>query len=151
MRWYNSVCSHYKEEDLDLEEIIIAIRRLEPEELKLIKAEVDQRIRASRKSSGQIQSIILEYRPYQDGEFTLEERVYKKTGRTRGPYWYFHFHEGGKQRKLYLGKTDNPEAALEHKRHTQARSAGGIAQRSRQTTETRDVRQDQQARGTPER
>ncbi len=144
------MCSHHERRELDVEEIIRAIKELEPEELKLIKAEVDQRVRASRKSSGQTQSIILEYRPYQDGQFTLEERLYKKTGRSRGPYWYFHYHEGGKQRKLYLGKTDNPEAALMHKRHTQSSSAGGISSQSWQTTEAQDVTGDQQARGASE-
>ncbi len=31
----------------------------------------------------------------------------------RGPYWYFHYREGGKQRTLYLGKTDNPDAKVD--------------------------------------
>ncbi len=135
---------------MDVEEIISAIRRLEPEELKLVKAEVDRRVRDARKRPGQTQSIILEYRPYQDGQFTLEERVYKKTGRTRGPYWYFHFHEDGKQRKIYLGKTDDPEGTLEHKRLTSARSAGGIALQRQQTTEAQDATEYEQVRGTPE-
>ena len=34
----------------------------------------------------------------------------------RGPYWYFRFHEGGRQKKLYLGRTDDPEAVLAEKR-----------------------------------
>jgi hypothetical protein len=34
----------------------------------------------------------------------------------RGPYWYFRYHQQGRQRKLYLGRTDNPEAALVEKR-----------------------------------
>jgi|SRR5215207_843622 len=34
----------------------------------------------------------------------------------RGPYWYFQFHEGGKRKKLYLGKTNNPENTLAAKR-----------------------------------
>ena len=36
--------------------------------------------------------------------------------RERGPYWYFQFHEGGKRRKLYLGKTSDPESTLTAKR-----------------------------------
>jgi hypothetical protein len=32
------------------------------------------------------------------------------------PYWYFQFHEGGKRKKLYLGKTSDPESALAAKR-----------------------------------
>ena len=146
--WY-TVCADTVKGSLDIEEIISAIRELEPEELKPIKAEVDRRLRDARKGPGQTKSVILKYLPYQDGHFTLEERVYKKTGRTRGPYWYFHFHEGGRQRKVYLGKTDNPEFALEHKRHTQSRSAGGIALRRQQPTEKRDAREDKQTRRAP--
>jgi hypothetical protein len=33
-----------------------------------------------------------------------------------GPYWYFRYHEGGKQKKPYLGRTDNPESELVRKR-----------------------------------
>jgi hypothetical protein len=33
----------------------------------------------------------------------------------RGPYWYFHYRDGGRQRTLYLGKTDNPEAKVDEK------------------------------------
>jgi hypothetical protein len=49
----------------------------------------------------------------------LESRAYrrKKDGELteRGPYWYFHYREGGKQRTLYVGKTDNPEAVVDEK------------------------------------
>ena len=34
----------------------------------------------------------------------------------RGPYWYFRYHEGGRQRTLYVGKTDDPEGELQAKR-----------------------------------
>jgi hypothetical protein len=34
----------------------------------------------------------------------------------RGPYWYFQLNEGGKRKKLYLGKTDDPEGTLDAKR-----------------------------------
>jgi len=47
----------------------------------------------------------------------LEGRAYrrKKDGELTetGPYWYFHYREGGRQRTLYLGKTDNPEAKVD--------------------------------------
>ena len=49
--------------------------------------------------------------------FRLEGRTYKrkKDGKLtqRGPYWYFHYREGGRQRTLYIGKTDNPEAKVD--------------------------------------
>ena len=58
-------------------------------------------------------------------ERALEQRrrelgLSEKTGEAaavsqRGPYWYFRYHEGGRQRKLYLGITDDPEGSLEEK------------------------------------
>jgi hypothetical protein len=62
---------------------------------------------------------VLEYRPYEDGYLQLELRRYVRrdgSARERGPYWYFQFHEGGKRRKLYLGKTSDPEGTLAAKR-----------------------------------
>src|SRR5215212_6839437 len=62
---------------------------------------------------------VLEYRPHEDGYLQLELRRYvRRDGsvRERGPYWYFQFHEGGKRRKLYLGKTSDPESSLAAKR-----------------------------------
>ena len=62
---------------------------------------------------------VLEYRPYEDGYLQLELRRYIRrngSARERGPYWYFQFHEGGKRKKLYLGKTSDPEGALAAKR-----------------------------------
>ena len=58
---------------------------------------------------------VLEYRPYEDGYLQLELRRYVcRYGSTRecGPYWYFQYHEGGKRKKLYLGKTNDPEGNL---------------------------------------
>jgi hypothetical protein len=62
---------------------------------------------------------VLEYRPHEDGYLQLELRRYiRRDGSTRerGPYWYFQFHEGGKRRKLYLGKTSDPQSTLATKR-----------------------------------
>lgn len=64
-------------------------------------------------------SEVVEYRPYEDGYLQAEMRIYTRRDGTpteRGPYWYFRYHEGGKQRKLYLGKTDDPEGKLAEKR-----------------------------------
>jgi len=66
-------------------------------------------------------SDVLEGRPHEDGWLQLERRWYvgKDGHRTlRGPYWYFRYHEDGKQRKIYLGKTDDPESKLSEKRRT---------------------------------
>src|SRR5215208_5930071 len=57
--------------------------------------------------------------PHEDGYLQLELRRYvRRDGltRERGPYWYLQYHEGGKRRKLYLGKTSDPESALAAKR-----------------------------------
>jgi hypothetical protein len=62
---------------------------------------------------------VLEYRPHEDGYLQLELRRYIRrdgSARERGPYWYFQFHEGGKRKKLYLGKTSDPECTLAAKR-----------------------------------
>jgi hypothetical protein len=62
---------------------------------------------------------VLEYRPHEDGYLQLELRRYIRrdgSSRERGPYWYFQFHEGGKRKKLYLGKTNDPERTLAAKR-----------------------------------
>ena len=67
---------------------------------------------------------VLEYRPHEDGYLQLELRRYIRrdgSARERGPYWYFQFHEGGKRKKLYLGKTSDPESTLAAKR---VRSSG---------------------------
>ena len=64
-------------------------------------------------------SDVLEGRPHADGWLQLERRWYvgKDGHRTlRGPYWYFRYHEDGKQKKIYLGKTDTPESKLAEKR-----------------------------------
>jgi hypothetical protein len=62
---------------------------------------------------------VLEFRPHMDGYLQLELRRYIRrdgSARERGPYWYFQFHEGGKRKKLYLGKTSEPESTLAAKR-----------------------------------
>ncbi len=64
-------------------------------------------------------SEVVEYRPYEDGFLQAEMRIYTRrdgSRKERGPYWYHRYHEGGKQKKLYLGKTDDPEGALSRKR-----------------------------------
>lgn len=64
-------------------------------------------------------SRLKESRPYKDGYLQAETRIYRhENGREseRGPYWYFRYHEGGKQKKLYLGRTKDPEETLETKR-----------------------------------
>jgi hypothetical protein len=64
-------------------------------------------------------SRVVEGRACGDGWLQAETRAYRRADGSvteRGPYWYFRFHEGGRQRKLYLGKTADPESALAERR-----------------------------------
>ncbi|MDP9488466.1 MAG: hypothetical protein M3Q49_22230 [Actinomycetota bacterium] len=61
------------------------------------------------------QSGVVERHPYGAGLLQLEYRANPKTGTRRGPYWYYHYREGGRQRTLYVGKTGAPEAAVGEK------------------------------------
>jgi hypothetical protein len=71
----------------------------------------------SRRRSGG--STVLERRSYRNGLLQSEVRTYtrKKDGTEvrRGPYWYFHYREDGKQKTLYIGKTEEPETVVDSK------------------------------------
>ena len=115
-----------------VEEIIGRLPYLTESQLGRLEDEIrrERQRRASSAGGGQDASQIhegtappltevLEYRPHEDGYLQLELRRYIRrdgSSRERGPYWYFQFHEGGKRRKLYLGKTSDPEGALAAKR-----------------------------------
>src|SRR5829696_1327358 len=102
------MCMHNNRRSLDA--IIDRIAEMNEQELDRLQAAIDRRRGGSR------QSTVLERREYRNGLLQLEGRAYrrKKDGELthRGPYWYFHYREGGKQRTLYIGKTDNPEAKV---------------------------------------
>jgi len=102
---------HSREHSLDA--LIGSIAEMDEQELDRVQAAIDQRRGESK------QSTVLGRREYRNGLLQLEGRAYrrKKDGelRERGPYWYFHYREGGKQRTLYIGKTDNPEAVVDEK------------------------------------
>jgi hypothetical protein len=95
--------------------LIDSIAEMDERELDRLQAAIDRR-RGSLKKK---QSTVLERRDYLNGFLQLEGRAYqrKKDGELteRGPYWYFHYREGGRQRTLYIGKTDNPEAVVDEK------------------------------------
>jgi hypothetical protein len=92
--------------------IIDSIAELDEQELARLQAAIDRR-RSSLKTK---QSTVVERREYRNGVLQLEGRAYrrKKDGELteRGPYWYFHYRDGGRQRTLYVGKTGNPEAKV---------------------------------------
>jgi hypothetical protein len=51
-------------------------------------------------------STVVQRRAYGSGVLQLEKRG------ESGPYWYFHHRKDGKQKTIYLGKTDAPEIKL---------------------------------------
>ena len=105
------MCMHSNRRSLDT--LIDSIAQMDEQQLDRLQATIDRRRGALKKK----QSTVLERRDYLNGVLQLEGRVYrrKKDGELTetGPYWYFHYREGGKQRTLYIGKTDNPEAKVD--------------------------------------
>ena len=105
-----------------MEELIEKIKSLDREDL----GRLEEAIRRRRREVGERPkekktpvSDVLEYRPHADGYLQYEVRRYRRKDgsmKEHGPYWYFRYHEGGKQRTLYLGKTEDPEGLLESKR-----------------------------------
>jgi hypothetical protein len=94
---------------MDLDAIVEAISNMSGPDLERVREAVDSR------RERLAQSTVVERRSYASGILQLEYRANSKTGTQRGPYWYFHYREGGRQRTLYVGKTDDPEAALAEK------------------------------------
>jgi hypothetical protein len=96
-------------------DIIDSIAEMDEQELDRLQASIDHRRGLLKKK----QSTVLKRCEYRNGLLQLEGRSYKrkKDGELteRGPYWYFHYREGGKQRTFYVGKTDNPEAVVDEK------------------------------------
>jgi hypothetical protein len=104
---YN-MCMHIK-----IDNIIDSLAEMDEQELDRIQAAIDRRRGESR------QSTVLKRREHRNGLLQLEGRVYRRKKDDelveRGPYWYFHYREGGKQRTLYVGKTEDPEAVVDEK------------------------------------
>jgi hypothetical protein len=98
---------------MHMNNIIAGIERMDADALDRIQEAIDRR----RKQLGKRPvSSVVERRDYRNGVLQLEKRAYRRKdgGLTeRGPYWYFHFREGGKQRTKYLGQTDNPEEKVD--------------------------------------
>jgi hypothetical protein len=89
---------------------------------------------------------VVEYRPREDGYLQLKLRRYVcRDGSTReaGPYWYFQFHEGGKRKKLYLGKTSDQGVLWPQSEHRPSGSGSllGVAMRAVHESPARDVLQ----------
>jgi len=94
----------------NLDEIIASLDHLDPTDLVRLQAAIDskrQQVSASR---------VVERRNHLDGILQLEFRTNTKTGKQRGPYWYFKYRKDGKQKTTYIGATDDPEGWLESRR-----------------------------------
>jgi hypothetical protein len=102
------MCMH-----MNMDAIISLIEQMSAEEL----GQLQQAINRRRQQIGDRPlSTVVERRDYQNGVLQLEKRAYRRKdgGLTeRGPYWYFHFREGGRQKTMYVGQTDNPEGRVE--------------------------------------
>ena len=64
-------------------------------------------------------SDVVERRTHADGLLQAEVRRQRRKDGTYGefgPYWYFYHVKDGRNRSVYLGKTDDPEGALRAKR-----------------------------------
>ena len=106
-------------------EIEALLGRVDAGEIWRVEAALERRRRelglsekANREEAVAVSELV-EYRSYEDGLLQAERRRYgRKDGAQteRGPYWYFKYHEGGRRRSIYLGKTEDPEAALQAKR-----------------------------------
>jgi hypothetical protein len=73
---------------------------------KTLKQRITTVRRENRKGST---SEAVEYVPHKDGHLQLTYH-YTKKGTRRGPYWYFVYHEQGKQKSIYIGKCSVEEA-----------------------------------------
>jgi hypothetical protein len=102
--------------NISIHTVLDAIAQIDERDLDRLQVALDQR-RGTLKEEQKKQSTVVERREYRNGVLQLEGRAYqrKKDGKfiQRGPYWYFHYREGSKQRTLYFGKTDNPEAKVD--------------------------------------
>jgi hypothetical protein len=103
------VHAHKRTANLDIDAILDAIGEMTGTELERVREAVEAR------RGEQTQSNVVERRNHGRGLLQLEYRANPKTGARRGPYWYFHWREGGKQRTVYVGKTEEPEKVLQEK------------------------------------
>ena len=90
--------------------LIERVDAMDNEELDRLQAAIDGRRRQLGGDEGLptagASSTVVERRAYGSGVLQLEKRG------ESGPYWYFHHRKDGKQKTIYLGKTDAPEIKL---------------------------------------
>jgi hypothetical protein len=104
------MCMH-----ISIETVLSLIEQMDTDQLHHLQQAINHR--RQQLADGPL-STVVERRDYRNGVLQLEKRAYRRKdgGLTqRGPYWYFHFREGGRQRTLYIGKSDNPETVVDEK------------------------------------
>ena len=94
----------------NLDEIIASLDHLDPTDLDRLQAAID-----SKRQQNSVSSVV-ERRNHLDGILQFEYRTNPKTGKQRGPYWYFKYRKDGKQKTTYIGATDDPEGWLKNRR-----------------------------------
>ena len=103
------MCMH-----MNMETMVSLVERVNAEQLDQLQQAINRR--RQQMVDGPL-STVVERRDYRNGVLQLERRAYRRKndgGLTeRGPYWYFHFREGGRQKTMYVGQTDNPEARVD--------------------------------------
>src|SRR3954451_20628840 len=103
------MCMH-----MPMESFLSGINQANDEQLDQLQQAINRR--RQQLADGPL-STVVERRDYHNGVLQLERRAYrrKKDGglTERGPYWYFHFREGGRQKTMYVGQTDDPEARMD--------------------------------------
>ena len=92
--------------------LIESLDAMDDEELDRLQAAIDRRRRELARNevppAAGASSTVVERRAYGSGVLQVEKRG------ESGPYWYFHHRKDGKQKTVYLGKTDAPEIKLAH-------------------------------------
>jgi hypothetical protein len=104
------MCMHI---NMDVDAIVSLIEQMNADQLHQLQQAINHR---RQHISDRPLSTVVERRDYRNGVLQHEKRAYRrKDGRLtqRGPYWYFHFREGGRQKTMYLGHTDDPEAKVD--------------------------------------
>jgi hypothetical protein len=90
--------------------LIERVEAMDAEELDRLQAAIDPRRRQLAGDevlpSAGPSSTVVERRAYGSGVLQLEKRG------ESGTYWYFHHRKDGKQKTVYLGKTEAPEIKL---------------------------------------
>jgi hypothetical protein len=90
--------------------IVARVETMDDEELDRLQAAIGRRRRVLAGDevlpTAGASSTVVERRAYGSGVLQLEKRG------ESGPYWYFHHRKDGRQKTVYLGKTDAPEIKL---------------------------------------